>query len=193
MPDVVDETINVDFLRAADAIIKSEHITHVHAMTDVTNGGLRGDVEEISRVAGCKLVIQEEKARSMVNPVVLDMLEQLGIDYLGVSVDSLLVILPEDRADGIISTLHKVGVKSDVVGYVERGQGTALVVDGEEREFTPRFRESAYTPLKKVVGEDTPEDFEEMKEKVVEAARAASNKKNQVVKRLRERRSSGGE
>lgn len=42
MPEVVEETINVDFLRAAHTLLQSELSRHVHSMTDVTNGGLRG-------------------------------------------------------------------------------------------------------------------------------------------------------
>jgi len=36
------------------------------------------------------------------------------------------------------------------------------MVDGKERDFSPRFRESAYTPVKKVVDTEI-RNFEEMK------------------------------
>jgi len=70
------------------------------------------------------------------------------------------------------------------IGHVEKGKPeSVLMVDGKESDFTPRFRESAYTPLKKVV--DTyMGSFEEMKEGVRIAADAAIQKKERVMKNL---------
>jgi hydrogenase expression/formation protein len=77
-------------------------------------------------------------------------------------------------------------VQTRVIGRVEAGAPEAvLVVDGEERDFTPRFRESAYTPLKKVV-DRIPADFERMKVGVDRAAQEAAEKKKRILKRLRE-------
>ena len=41
-PEVVDRTINLHFLRACEALLASPALAGIHAMTDVTNGGLRG-------------------------------------------------------------------------------------------------------------------------------------------------------
>ena len=51
--EVVEETLNIKFLEACEALLK-EDLT-IHAMTDVTNGGIRGDAKEISYTAGVKL------------------------------------------------------------------------------------------------------------------------------------------
>jgi len=64
-----------------------------------------------------------------------------------------------------------------------------LVRDGKESDFQPRFRESAYTPVKKVVDTDVP-DFEEMKKGVLLASEAAIAKKKRVLERLKEKRNS---
>jgi hydrogenase expression/formation protein len=56
-----------------------------------------------------------------------------------------------------------------------------------ERDFTPKFRESAYTPIKKLVGEETPMSFEEMKKKVDQAVAHAIQKKERMVARIRSR------
>ena len=40
--EVVDRTINLQFLYACQALVQSPVLESVHAMTDVTNGGLRG-------------------------------------------------------------------------------------------------------------------------------------------------------
>ena len=50
----------------------------------------------------------------------------------------------------------------------------------QENAFNCR-QESAYTKIKKLVGETTPEDFEEMKEKVQKASDAAIAKKDKVI------------
>jgi hydrogenase expression/formation protein len=154
-------------------------------MTDVTNGGVRGDAKEISRTARVKLVFYEEKMRNLVNQKVLSMLESLEIDYLGVSLDALLLIAPPDAASDIMDAIRGAGVRIDVVGEVCEGEGAELVIDGEVRDFTPRFRESAYTPIKKLVGEAAPDDYERMCAAVDRAAAEAAEKRDLVVARVR--------
>ncbi|HJH31546.1 MAG TPA: hypothetical protein C5S50_05075 [Methanosarcinaceae archaeon] len=185
MHEVVEETINIKFLEACDALIDSGLTRHIHAMTDVTNGGIRGDAKEISRTAGVKLVFEESRMRPLVNKPVLEMLESLEIDYLGVSLDALLIIAPDDFADDIMRVVRDVGVDIDIIGRVEEGTGAEVIIDGERQDFTPRFRESAYTPIKKMVGEDEPRDFDEMKSAVDRAAHDAVEKKRRVVEMIR--------
>lgn len=184
MHDVVDETINIKFLQACEALLEKDLDKKVHAMTDVTNGGVRGDAKEISRTAGVKLVFEEENMRGLVNPRVLGMLESLNIDYLGVSLDSLLLIVPPEHEQEILETIQNAGVDIATVGYVEKGQGAELVIDGQRRDFTPRFRESAYTPIKKMVGDTTPDNFEAMSKAVDRAAEEAISKKRRIVEML---------
>lgn len=184
MHDVVDETINIKFLQACEALLEKDLDKKVHAMTDVTNGGVRGDAKEISRTAGVKLVFEEENMRGLVNPRVLGMLESLNIDYLGVSLDSLLLIVPPEHEQEILETVQNAGVDIATVGYVEKGQGAELVIDGQRRDFTPRFRESAYTPIKKMVGDTTPDNFEAMSKAVDRAAEEAISKKRRIVEML---------
>ncbi|WP_456478868.1 AIR synthase-related protein [Geoglobus ahangari] len=185
MHEVVEETINLDFIFAARSIIESEAVKKVHAMSDVTNGGIRGDAEEISRASKTALYFDVGKIRRLINRRVLEMLEELEIDFMGVSIDSLMVICPEEHAEEILERIRSSGVEADVVGWVEKGSG-AFSVDGDRIEpLRPRFRESAYTPVKKMVGEDKPEDFDEMRRRVDEAFEKALEKKRRVVERLR--------
>jgi len=153
----------------------------------LTNGGIRGDAYEIAGTAGVKLVLYEEKMRKLVEPTVLKMLDALNIDYLGVSLDALLIIAPPENAEAIMAAVRSKGVRIDVVGEVMEGHGAYLVENGIERDFTPKFRESAYTPIKKLVGEETPMSFEEMKKKVDQAAAHAIRKKERMVARIRGR------
>jgi hydrogenase expression/formation protein len=184
-PDVVEQTINLNFLTACETLMKSRSFTKIHAMTDVTNGGLRGDAFEMAETAGCRIVIDEGAIGSLVEPHVMEMLEKLQIDYLGVSLDALLVVAPPEAADGICAAVGTAGVKMHKVGYAEAGKPeSVLMIDGKEQDFSPRFRESAYTPVKKVV-DTTMRDFEEMKQGVLRASEAAIRKKQRVLARLK--------
>jgi len=185
MHNVVDETINLKFIDACEALLEAGLIEKIHAMTDVTNGGVRGDAKEIARTAGVKLIFEEENLRALVNRKVLEMLDKLEIDYLGVSLDALLIIAPPEHANEILSCIWKNGVAADIVGKIVKGKGAELIMGGESHDFSPRFRESAYTPIKKLVGEKTPGDFEKMKKAVDKAARQAIDKKKHIVERLK--------
>jgi hydrogenase expression/formation protein len=185
MHDLVDETINLKFIDACEALFDAGLIEKIHAMTDVTNGGVRGDAKEIARTAQVRLIFEEEKLRELVNKKVLAMLDKLEIDYLGVSLDALLIIAPPEYAQDILESVRKKGVAIDIVGNVVVGEGAELIVNGKSRDFTPRFRESAYTPIKKLVGEKTPRNFDMMKRAVDNAAAEAIEKKRRVVGRIK--------
>ncbi|MEM1579167.1 MAG: AIR synthase-related protein, partial [Archaeoglobaceae archaeon] len=185
MHEVVEETLNLDFIKAVKAIFSSGLLKRIHSMSDVTNGGIRGDAEEIAKVSRKALVFDYEKLRNCVNPRVLGMLEELRIDFLGVSTDSLMVICPEEVAKEVKKVVKNAGVKIEEVGWIEKGEGAYLIENSSRKEIKPRFRESAYTPLKKVVGEEMPRDFEEMKKKIDEAVAKAIEKKNLLLRKLR--------
>src|SRR5271157_119251 len=162
-PEVVEQTINLNFLNACEVLMKSKVFTRIHAMTDVTNGGLRGDAFEMAETANCRIVIDESDIGSLVQPQVKEMLEALKIDYLGVSLDSLLVVAPAGAADEICRVIRSAGVTMKQVGHVEAGKPEAVLrAGGKDHDFSPRFRESAYTPVKKVADTEH-RDFEEMK------------------------------
>ncbi|MDI6640048.1 MAG: AIR synthase-related protein, partial [Methanocellales archaeon] len=180
-PNVVRETINTRFLDACKVLFDSKMVGKIHAMTDITNGGIRGDATEISKIAGVKLVFVEEKIRSLVNPTVLSMLDELDIDYLGVSLDALLIIAPQNVAEDVLKVLRKHGISIAPVGHIEKGSGAVLIKNGKRHELTPKFRESAYTPIKKVVGEFPGVKLSQMQTKVDEAAERAREKKRKVM------------
>jgi len=128
-PEVVKETLNINFLRACNALIEADMVRRVHVMTDVTNGGIRGDANEIAKVAAVKLVFYEDRIRILVNEKVLGMLERHGIDYLGVSLDALLVICPEAIAEDVKKVVRSKGVRIEVVGRVESGRGAEIFLN----------------------------------------------------------------
>ena len=113
------------------------------------------------------------------------MLENLKIDYLGVSLDALLIVAPPDAAGDVCSIVRSAGVKIEQIGRVEKGKPESVLIShGREQDFIPRFRESAYTPVKKIVDSDM-RDFDEMKEGVLRASEAAIRKKKRVLEQLR--------
>lgn len=184
--DVIWDTLNVNFVQASHALFEADLIKDIHAMTDVTNGGLRGDAHEISNTTGVGLEFYEEEIRKMVAPNVLDMLEKLDIDPLGVSTDSLMLIVPPEIVDDVKNAVSKVGVDISEIGIVNTsGEPILIKEDGNSDKLVPLFREAAYTKIKKLVGETTPEDFEIMKEKVQKASDNAIRKKEKVINHIR--------
>lgn len=126
--------------------------------------------------------------RRLVNPRVLEMLNDLQIDYLGVSIDALLIISPPDEAEAISATIRGAGVEIDEIGRVEEGEGAYLDIDGKLRDFSPRFREAAYTPIKRAIGQEAARDVAEMTRRVDKAAKDAVEKKQRFVERIKRAR-----
>lgn len=185
--DVVWDTMNVNFIQASQALFENDLVKDIHAMTDVTNGGLRGDAHEISNTTGVGLEFYEEEIKKMVAPNVLNMLETLNIDPLGVSTDSLMLIVPQDIAPEVKKTVSNAGVNISEIGEVNnRGEPVLIKEDSSQEKLVPLFREAAYTKIKKLVGETTPEDFEIMQQKVQKACTDAIAKKDKLIKYLNE-------
>jgi len=184
--EVIKETLNVKFLEACEIVLKSDYIDEIHAMCDVTNGGLRGDLYEINYEAKCGVMIYENEVRKLVNPTVLKLLDKVGVDYLGVSLDALLIYCSENVSERIISDLSKNNIKCAEIGYVDDSNQVSMIFKNEEkREILPRFRESAYTKIKQEIGEQTPELINEMEKKIEKAAIEALNKRKKVIEFLK--------
>ena len=63
-------------------------------------------------VTGVGVVVDEERARRLVNPRVLALLDSQGIDPLGVSLDALLVFTPHPGE--VIARLRQAGVRAGI-------------------------------------------------------------------------------
>ena len=184
--DVVKETMNIKFLEACEKILNSNYVDEIRAMCDVTNGGLRGDLYEINYEAKCGVTIFEQEVRSLVNPKVLRLLESVGVDYLGVSLDALLIYCSNEITDQIISDLNEINVKCKEIGYVDSSLDVSMIYEGEEKKnILPRFRESAYTKIKQEIGEDTPETINFMEKNVERAVRQSLNKRKNIIDFIR--------
>ncbi len=184
--EVVKETLNIKFLEACEVILNSNYIENIHAMCDVTNGGLRGDLYEINYEANCGVVVYEEKIRPLVNAKVLELLEKTGVDYLGVSLDALLIYCKPDIAETIIEDLSKKNIQCAEIGIVDESTTVSIVFKGEgKKKILPKFRESAYTKIKQKIGEEDPKTKVEMEKKVEMAALDSLEKRKRIIEFIR--------
>ena len=93
-----------------------------------------------------------------------------------------MLIVPPESAGDIKKAVGKYDVAISEIGEVNNsGEPILIKEDGSDEKLVPLFREAAYTKIKKLVGDTTPEDFEEMKEKVQKASDAAIAKKDKVI------------
>jgi hydrogenase expression/formation protein len=179
--EILRETLNIKFLEAAKILLNSTYLPEIRAMCDVTNGGLRGDLYEINYEAECGVTIYEEKVRALVNKKVLNLLESVNVDYLGVSLDALLIYCSQDIVDDIIQDLAQNQIECAEIGYVDDSKTVSMISQDEKQNILPRFRESAYTKIKQEIGEETPEDIKKMERRLKEAASQAIGKKNRII------------
>jgi hydrogenase expression/formation protein len=183
--DALKATLNIKFLNAVKAILNSECIPEIRAMCDVTNGGLRGDLYEIIYESKTGVEISIEKVEDLVDPSVLALLKKTNVDYLGVSLDSLLLFTSPSVSEKIMGLVHKVGVKITEIGEVTDTNQVIFKSRSGESIIMPRFRESAYTPMKKVIGEDDPEKKIEMETKIKKSADNCLEKRRKIIELIR--------
>ncbi len=182
-PDVILHTLNIKFVRAMNALLdRPELLGGVYCCSDVTNGGLRGDLFEILRDSNLGADVQEYEVRSLVNKEVLALLDGTRTDYLGVSLDALLVFCNPTNTNAIIGVMGENGIKIKKIGQCKKAKGVHLhYLDGHEVEMAPRFRESAYTPIKKVIGEKKDQASQDRMNTVVQRAyQSAIYKKERI-------------
>ena len=151
-PEYLMETININFLKASKCLLNSPGLCKlIHSMNDITNGGLRGDLYEISNEANCGFQIDLKKVKNLVNPKILELLERNNVDYLGVSLDSLMIFCDPKISLDIINKLTSKNININKIGHVIEEKEIYFESGTNKRKILPRFRESAYTEIKKVV------------------------------------------
>lgn len=180
VPSVIMETLNVQFIKASNLL---NPLQEIHAMTDITNGGIIGDVNEINKTTGLGIHLYEDKIVELINPKVYKMLKELDIDPLGVSIDSLMIITTEKYAENIIEILSKESIKVGIIGYIDDSGKTIIQRgSGEIEELVPKFREAAYTPVKKVIDSIDTIDFDEGKKQIDQVTKEVISKKDDMVR-----------
>lgn len=165
-------------------MLGSKLMRKVHSMTDVTNGGIRGDAFQMAGSSGVRIILDQDAFREVIDPEVLAMLDKIDIDPLGVSIDAILLSVNPRTVRPLIGFFEGLGVKARKVGSVEEGQGVALRTgDGSIGELRPRFREAPYTPIKKLVDQPCA-DLAGHRARIDSATKEAIKKKRMVLKML---------
>ena len=180
-PEDLMETININFLKASKCLLNSPDICKsIHSMSDITNGGLRGDLYEISHEANCGFHINLQKVKDLVNPRILELLERTDVDYLGVSLDSLMIFCDPKISSDVIDLITNENIRISKIGQVIAEKEIYFESESKKRKILPRFRESAYTEIKKVV-DLQPLDEDEIKFKIQSSFQQSMKKRNEVV------------
>jgi hydrogenase expression/formation protein len=179
-PEVIEETLSLDELVTCKIISNNPSIAE--SMTDVTNGGLRMDAIEISEANRLSFIIDSEKFLHLINPKVLKMLNELQIDPFGISIDSILIFT--NNEDKVLELLNKNKIKADVIGYVTTYKGYPILTEDGKR-LEPRFRESPYTPVKKVMGNYSPYTIDDIEKHLSNAVKFSKIRKENVLKNLK--------
>jgi hydrogenase expression/formation protein len=184
-PEILLETLNVKFITACLSLLQSETISsQIHSMTDVTNGGLRGDLYEIMKEAEHGFKIYPDRVRKLVNAKVLNMLDAQNVDYLGVSLDALLIFCPPELVSSVQTILFEKNIQVEQIGYVIDEPNVFFITKNGEDTILPRFRESAYTKVKQVVDMQQG-SVSDKEQKLIQAFNQTLEKKEKILNYIR--------
>ncbi len=123
---------------------------NIHAMRDLTRGGLASAANELARDTAVGLEIEESAVP--VRPAVAAACEMLGLDPLQVANEGkLLAVVPADSADAVLAAMqnHPLGRETAVIGRVTESHpgavvgltaiGSRRVIDLPPGELLPRI------------------------------------------------------
>jgi len=178
--DVVKETLSLVDLVTCRVISEESIVNKVHSATDITNGGIRATAYELPENLGIEL--EKEVFISLINPKVYEMLNSLGIDPLGLSIDSIAIFTKEP--DVILKKLTESGIRAGIIGRIVRADKGKLV-DERGNRLEMGFRESPYTPIKKIIGNKTSYSEELIRHRLNDALKLVKEKKENVLKTLK--------
>lgn len=100
----------------------------VHAMRDVTRGGLGTVLNELSKSSGCAIELEETKLP--VNDQVKSFCKILGLDILHMGNEGkMTVIVPESESEKALQIIRssRYGEAAAIVGKVTEGEGVSIV------------------------------------------------------------------
>ncbi|AAY79506.1 AIR synthase related protein [Sulfolobus acidocaldarius] len=177
--DVVRETISIKDLITCK-IVSEEMYDLVDSMTDVTNGGIRATANELPE--NLSLAINTESFLRLINRKVLNMLNELQIDVFGLSIDSILIFT--DIGNEVVSKLKSKGINAEIIGKVVQRQDSPLITS-EGKPLIMNFRESAYTPVKRVIGNYSPLSIGDIRKALETSFEQVKDKMEKVLKTLK--------
>ncbi len=105
----------------------------VQAMHDPTEGGIAGGLHEMCDASKCGFRIYENKL--IVKPETEKICDVLGIDPLRlISSGALMIVVDDDRADGLLGYLRRIGITASVIGDVVDDPRHRKIVKSREGE-----------------------------------------------------------
>ncbi len=121
-----------DALTAVSVGVRDNGVTAMH---DATECGVWGGLYELAQAAG--LGARVEKERIVLEDCVSEICDYFQIDpYVSISEGTLIVACKENKAQEVVNTLLKKGIKSSVVGELtEPEKGMILLEDGREKRL----------------------------------------------------------
>ncbi|MEM3341952.1 MAG: AIR synthase-related protein, partial [Thermoplasmata archaeon] len=206
-------TLDITALRTAIALMDApeEVKKYIHTVIDISNGGIRGDLHELAKASGCRLSVRRSDMDILLRRELRKMLEELEIDFLGISTGALLISVHPEGVPEIEKLLHKTGAHFKQIGKADNNPGNsfkkrntkektertektekkraeleitspAVMMDG--KPFLPMFREEAYTPIKKVVASRKAPEIEQLKKRISDAYKVSLHKKKKLLRML---------
>lgn len=113
-------------------------VARVHAMHDLTEGGLSTGIIEMASIAGLGAVVDTSRVHCY--PETEAVCSLYGLDPIGmISSGALLIALPSEESPKVLDALRQEGIRAEVIGALtEKDRGLRLIRDGETEGF-PTF------------------------------------------------------
>jgi len=138
-----------DALTAVGIGVRDDGVTAMH---DATECGIWGGLYETAQAAN--LGMRVEKERIVVEDCVTEICRYFGIDpYASISEGTLIIACKEHKAEKVVKSLSRKGIKSSIVGeLINPKHGMILVENGKERKLkhpvVDPFWQAFYNALK---------------------------------------------
>jgi hydrogenase maturation factor len=109
----------------------------VHAMHDLTEGGLATGVQEMAEIAGLGAEVDREKIS--IFPETQELCSYYGLNPLGtIASGSLLIAVTPEDCDKVLTALTSQGIMAADIGRLtEKPQGLKIIEDGQLKDFSP--------------------------------------------------------
>jgi len=110
----------------------------LHALRDVTRGGLATILNEVAAASGCQIEVEQRKVP--VGREVRGLCSILGLDPLTMGNEGkLIAVVPGDRAEEALTILRtsRYGARAQIIGGVKAGKGVTLVTELGGRRILP--------------------------------------------------------
>lgn len=115
----------------------------VHAMHDITEGGLIGALCEV--IYHKDFGVEFDYDRLQISPVTQKIADYYQIDPLQlISSGSMLISLPANEADDLLEALQEKGITASIIGRYITEQGAFMMKDGERTLVEPKRGDELY-------------------------------------------------